>query len=48
MDPLSDVILLLEPRNYRVGGFEAGGDWSIRFGGCSCNDDWLGHNFLFT
>jgi AraC-like DNA-binding protein len=32
MDPLSDVISLLEPRNHLVGGFEAGGDWSIRFG----------------
>ncbi len=32
MDPLSDVISLLEPRSYRVGGFDAGGDWSIRFG----------------
>jgi AraC-like DNA-binding protein len=31
MDPLSDVISLLEPRSYRVGGFEAGGEWSIRF-----------------
>jgi AraC-like DNA-binding protein len=31
MDPLSDVISFLEPRGYRVGGFEAGGDWSIRF-----------------
>jgi AraC-like DNA-binding protein len=31
MDPLSDVISLLEPRAYRVGGFEAGGAWSIRF-----------------
>ncbi|WP_109808473.1 AraC family transcriptional regulator [Sphingosinithalassobacter portus] len=31
MDPLSDVLALLEPRSYRVGGFEAGGDWSIRF-----------------
>ena len=31
MDPLSDVISLLELRPYRVGGFEAGGDWSIRF-----------------
>ena len=31
MDPLSDVISLLEPRSYLVGGFEAGGDWSIRF-----------------
>jgi hypothetical protein len=32
MDPLSDVISFLEPRSYRVGGFEAGCDWSIRFG----------------
>ena len=32
MDPLSDVLALLEPRSYHVGGFEAGGDWSIRFG----------------
>jgi AraC-like DNA-binding protein len=31
MDPLSDVISFLEPRSYRVGGFEAGGDWSVRF-----------------
>src|SRR4051794_18229559 len=31
MDPLSDVVSLLELRSYRVGGFEAGGDWSIRF-----------------
>ena len=32
MDALSDVISFLELRSYRVGGFEAGGDWSIRFG----------------
>jgi AraC-like DNA-binding protein len=32
MDPLSDVLSLLKPRSYRFGGFEAGGDWSIRFG----------------
>ena len=31
MDPLSDVLALLEPISYRVGGFEAGGAWSIRF-----------------
>jgi AraC-like DNA-binding protein len=31
MDPLSEVISFLELSNYRVGGFEAGGDWSIRF-----------------
>jgi len=32
MDPLSDVISFLELRSYHIGGFEAGGDWSIRFG----------------
>ena len=32
MDPLSDVLSLLELRSYLVGGFEAGGDWSIGFG----------------
>jgi AraC-like DNA-binding protein len=32
MDPLSEVISFLEPRRYFVGGFEAGGDWSVRFG----------------
>ena len=31
MDPLSEVISFLELKDYRVGGFEAGGDWSIRF-----------------
>ena len=31
MDPLSDVLSLLKPRSYMFGGFEAGGDWSIRF-----------------
>jgi AraC-like DNA-binding protein len=31
MDPLSDVLSLFEPRGYRVGGFDIGGDWSIRF-----------------
>ena len=31
MDPLSDVISLLEPQSYHVGGFDIGGDWSIRF-----------------
>jgi AraC-like DNA-binding protein len=31
MDPLSDVVSFLEPTNYLVGGFEAGGDWSVRF-----------------
>jgi AraC-like DNA-binding protein len=32
MDPLSDVLSLLKPRSYSFGGFDAGGDWSIRFG----------------
>jgi AraC-like DNA-binding protein len=32
MDPLSDVLALLKPRSYMFGGFDAGGDWSIRFG----------------
>ncbi|MDN7500217.1 AraC family transcriptional regulator [Burkholderia gladioli] len=32
MDPLSDVLSLLELRSYVSGGFEAGGDWAVRFG----------------
>jgi len=31
MDPLSDVISLLQLKSYRVGGFEAGGHWSVGF-----------------
>lgn len=31
MDPLSDVLSLLRPRSYVSAGFDAGGDWSIRF-----------------
>ena len=31
MDPLSDVLSLLKLCSYASGGFEAGGDWSIRF-----------------
>ena len=31
MDPLSDVLSMLKPRTYVAGGFELGGDWSIRF-----------------
>ncbi len=31
MDPLSDVLSLLKPRSYMVGGFDAGAPWSIRF-----------------
>ena len=31
MDPLSDVLLLLKPRSYSAGGFDAGGEWSVQF-----------------
>jgi AraC-like DNA-binding protein len=31
MDPLSDVLSLLKPRSYMSGGFDMGGNWSIRF-----------------
>ncbi len=31
MDPLSDVLSLLKPRNYLVRGFDVAGQWSIRF-----------------
>lgn len=31
MDPLSDVLSLLKPRSYKCGGFQAGGDWAVRF-----------------
>jgi AraC-like DNA-binding protein len=31
MDPLSDVISFLQLRSYRVGGFQAGGHWSVGF-----------------
>lgn len=31
MDPLSDVLSLLKPRSYVSSGFDAGGQWSIRF-----------------
>jgi AraC-like DNA-binding protein len=31
MDPLSDVLQLLKPRSYVSAGFDAGGDWSLRF-----------------
>lgn len=32
MDPLSTVLALLKPRSYASGGFDVGGDWSVRFG----------------
>lgn len=31
VDPLSEVLSLLRPRNYMSAGFEAGGDWAIQF-----------------
>ena len=31
MDPLSDVLSLLKPRSHVSGGFDARGDWAIRF-----------------
>lgn len=31
MDPLSDALSLIKPRSYKFGGFDVGGDWSIRF-----------------
>ncbi|MFO0993083.1 MAG: AraC family transcriptional regulator [Hyphomicrobiales bacterium] len=33
MDPLSDVLSLLKPRNYLSAGFDAAGDWAIQFKG---------------
>ena len=32
MDPLSDVLSLLKPCTYAAGGFDAGGEWAVRFG----------------
>ncbi|GBQ99720.1 AraC family transcriptional regulator [Acetobacter nitrogenifigens DSM 23921 = NBRC 105050] len=32
MDPLSEVLSLLKLRSYVSGGFDAAGDWAIRFG----------------
>ena len=31
IDPLSDVLALLKPRSYLTAGFDAGGDWAVRF-----------------
>jgi AraC-like DNA-binding protein len=31
MDPLSDILVLVQPRTYATGGFSAGGDWGVRF-----------------
>lgn len=33
MDPLSNVLSLLKPRNYLAAGLDAGGDWAIQFPG---------------
>lgn len=33
MDPLSDVLSLLQPRSHVSAGFDAGGDWSVAFTG---------------
>lgn len=33
MDPLSEVLSLLKPRSYLSAGFDAGGEWSIKFSG---------------
>jgi len=33
MDPLSDVLSLLQPRSHISAGFDAGGDWSVAFTG---------------
>ncbi len=40
MDPLSDIVSLLHPHDCVAAGFDAGGDWSIRFEqheGLKCN-----------
>lgn len=31
MDPLSDVLSLLKPQSYLTAGFDAGGEWAVRF-----------------
>ena len=31
MDPLSNVLSLLKPRSYLSAGFDAGGEWAVRF-----------------
>jgi AraC-like DNA-binding protein len=49
MDPLSDVLSLLKPRNYMSGGVDMGGEWSVRFGqheGIKCYALVSGHCWL--
>lgn len=36
MDPLSDVLSLLKPVSHVSAGFDAGGDWAVRFGDQQC------------
>ena len=31
MDPLSDILTLVQPSTYATGGLSAGGDWGVRF-----------------
>ena len=31
MDPLSDILALVQPSTYATGGLSAGGDWGVRF-----------------
>ena len=31
MDPLSDILALVQPRTYATGGLSAGGNWGVRF-----------------
>ena len=35
MDPLSDILTLLKPKSYITAGFDAGGEWAVRFAGQS-------------
>ncbi|WP_208249575.1 AraC family transcriptional regulator [Rhizobium sp. T1470] len=50
MDPLSNILSLLKPRNYLSAGFEAGGEWSIQFpdqrDGVKCGAVVSGHCWL--
>lgn len=49
MDPLSDVLLLLKPRSYSAGGFDAGGAVSMQFpkhAGIKCYAVVSGHCWL--
>jgi len=49
MDPLSDVLSLLKPHTYMVGGFDTAGPWSVRFpqhDGVKCYAIVSGHCWL--